>query len=298
MITAAVSRSSPLRIDLHAHSTASDGTTPPADLVALAAAAGLDVLALTDHDTTGGWSAAAGALPTGLTLVQGAEISCRDADADAGGVRTGVHLLAYLFDPSEPVFRAARNWLREGRVTRGRRMVERLRADGHDVRWERVQEIAAGTVGRPHIARALVELGLVDSVGAAFSHDWIGAGGRYYAGKDELDLPEAIGMVLAAGGVPVLAHPRSAKARRHLSDARIAELAGCGLRGLEVDHADHPPGVRKHLRALATDVGLFATGSSDFHGANKTLLLGGETTDPAAYEALVAAASGVTPVAA
>jgi predicted metal-dependent phosphoesterase TrpH len=295
-VITAVSRSSPLRIDLHTHSTASDGTTTPADLLGLAAAAAVDVLALTDHDTTGGWSAAAAALPNGLTLVRGAEISCRDLDA--GGARIGVHLLAYLFDPTEPVFKAARERLRDGRVTRGRRMVERLRADGHDVTWARVQEIAAGTVGRPHVARALVEIGLVDSIGAAFAPDWIGVGGRYYAGKDELDLPVAIGMVLAAGGVPVLAHPRSAQARRHLSDARIAELAGDGLRGLEVDHADHPPDVRAHLRAMAADLRLVATGSSDFHGANKTQRLGDETTDPAAYEALVAAASGVTPVAA
>lgn len=255
----------------------------------------MDVLAITDHDTTAGWVAAVAELPAGLTLVRGAEISCRYDDTT--GLRTGVHLLAYLFDPAEPAFRAARAGLRDGRVTRGRRMVERLRADGHDVHWQRVQEIAGGTVGRPHVARALMEVGAVGSIAEAFSADWIAPGGRYYAGKPELELREALGLVRDAGGVPVLAHPRTARARRHLPPQVIAELVGAGLRGLEVDHPDHGPAARAELRALAAGAGLFVTGSSDFHGANKPQLqLAAETTDPAAYEALTAAASGLPPV--
>lgn len=255
----------------------------------------MDVLAVTDHDTTAGWDEALAWLPAGLTLVRGAEISCRYDDPT--GQRTGVHLLAYLFDPAEPAFRAARARLRDGRVTRGERIVERLREGGHDVRWERVREIAGGTVGRPHVARALMEVGAVGSIAEAFSQDWIAPGGRYYAGKPELDLLEAIGLVRAAGGVPVLAHPRTARARRHLPDEVIRELSVAGLGGLEVDHPDQGPAARAELRRLAVDVGVFGTGSSDFHGANKPRLrLAAETTDPAAYEALTAAASGLLPV--
>lgn len=255
----------------------------------------MDVLAITDHDTTAGWDEAVSRLPAGLTLVRGAEISCRYDDST--GKRAGVHLLAYLFDPVEPAFRAARARLRDGRVTRGERMVARLREGGHDVQWERVREIAGGTVGRPHVARALMELGAVGSVAEAFTPDWIAPGGRYYAGKPELDLREAVGLVRAAGGVPVLAHPRTARARRHLPDEVIRELAAVGLCGLEVDHPDHDPAARGELRLLAADAGLFGTGSSDFHGANKPRLrLAAETTDPAAYQALTAAASGLPPV--
>lgn len=263
----------------------------------MAVEAGLDVLALTDHDTTAGWEEALSALLPGLTLVLGAEISCQYADAS--GTRTGVHLLAYLFDPAEPAFAAARAALRESRIRRGRGMVDRLRADGYDVRWERVLEIAAGTVGRPHVARALMEIGVVPSIAAAFTPEWIGPGGRYYVPKDELQVLDAIALVTGAGGVPVLAHPRTARARRHLSDEVIGELAAAGLRGLEVDHPDHGPDARSQLRALAAGLDLVATGSSDFHGANKPRLrLGAESTEPAAYDALTAAASGRSPVAA
>ncbi len=255
----------------------------------------MDVLAITDHDTTAGWAVAVAELPAGLTLVRGAEISCRYDDAT--GKRIGVHLLAYLFDPAEPGFRAARAALRDGRRRRGQRMVERLRADGHDIRWPRVQEIAGGTVGRPHVARALMEVGAVGSIAEAFSPDWIAPGGRYHAAKPELQLRDAIGLVAGAGGVPVLAHPRTDRARRHLPAEVITELAGLGLRGLEVDHPDHGPAARAELRSVAADAGLFVTGSSDFHGANKPeLRLAAETTDPAAYEELAAAASGLLPV--
>lgn len=229
--------------------------------------------------------------------MRGAEISCRYVDE--GGSRIGVHLLAYLFDPVEPAFRAARARLREGRRTRGKQMVEHLRAGGYDVSWERVREIGGGTVGRPHVARALMEIGAVASVAEAFTPEWIAPGGRFYAGKDELDLPAAIDLVLGAGGVPVLAHPRTARARRHLPDEAVEAMAAAGLRGLEVDHPDHGAAARMQLRALAARLDLVVTGSSDFHGANKpTLRLGAETTDRAAYDALTAAASGCLPAAA
>jgi hypothetical protein len=274
------------RIDLHTHSTASDGTTPPDVLVREAAAAGVHVLALTDHDTTGGWSAAEQALPDGLTLVRGAEISC---------VHDGIslHLLAYLFDPDEPRFRAARVELRDSRTKRAERMAQLLEAAGTGVTWARVREIAGGTVGRPHVAQALIEQGHVTTVSQAFTPEWIGTSGRYWVDKTELDVLDAVGMVAAAGGVSVFAHPRATRRGRTVSDEVIVAMAEAGLGGLEVDHVDHDDPAREQLRVLAGDLDLLVTGSSDFHGTAKTVQLGARTTDEQQYERLVAAATGL-----
>ena len=280
-----------LRIDLHTHSTASDGTMSPADVVREAAAVGLDVLALTDHDTTGGWAAAIEALPPGLTFVCGAELSCRIG-------RTSIHLLGYLFDPAEPTFAAERERVRESRLHRGRRIVDLLAADGYPVTWDEVLGYAAGgTVGRPHIARALMKHGLVSTMDAAFTPEWLATRGRYWAPKEETDAAAAIRLVRGAGGVSVFAHPLATKRGRVVSDDDIAALAAAGLTGLEVDHVDHDASQRAHLRRLAADLSLQVTGSSDFHGESKAVRLGDETTTPEVYEALVAAASGATPVA-
>jgi predicted metal-dependent phosphoesterase TrpH len=272
-------------IDLHTHSTASDGTTDPADLVREARAQGLDVLALTDHDTTQGWAAAADALPPGLTLVRGAEISC---------VRDGIslHLLAYLFDPDDAALSATLAEMRSSRVGRAERMARLLEDAGTGVTWARVQELAGGTVGRPHVAQALVEQGHVASVGEAFSSAWIGADGPYYVAKMELDVLDALRLVLAAGGVPVFAHPRANKRGRIVSDEVIADMAAAGLVGLEVDHVDHGEQERAHLRGLAGELGLVTTGSSDFHGTNKPVRLAENTSSEQAYERIVAAATG------
>jgi predicted metal-dependent phosphoesterase TrpH len=201
-------------IDLHTHSTASDGTTPPDVLVQEARAAGLDVLALTDHDTTGGWAAAASALPAGLTLVRGAEISC---------VREGIslHLLAYLFDPDDAALTATLQELRDSRVGRAERMARLLEADGTGVTWDRVQELAGGTVGRPHVAQALIEQGHVGSIEQAFTPEWIGTDGRYYVAKMELDVLAAVRLVVDAGGVAVFAHPAASKRGRTVGDEVI-----------------------------------------------------------------------------
>ncbi len=274
------------RIDLHTHSTASDGTTAPQDLVREAREAGLDVVALTDHDTTGGWAAAEAALPPGLALVRGAEISCVSGTVS-------LHLLAYLFDPAEPAFAAARRELRDSRATRAERMARMLEADGTGVTWERVQQIAGGTVGRPHVAQALVEQGHLATVSDAFTPEWIGTAGRYWVGKAELDVLDAVRMVAAAGGASVFAHPRATVRGRTVDDSVIADMAAAGLGGLEVDHVDHAPQERQHLRGLAAELDLLTTGSSDFHGTAKTVRLGACTTDEAAYERLVASASGV-----
>ncbi|MFJ4676228.1 PHP domain-containing protein [Kitasatospora sp. NPDC088783] len=280
-----------MRIDLHAHSNASDGTDSPAELVANAVAAGLDVVALTDHDTVAGYGAAAAAVAgTGLVLVPGAELSCQ-----VDGI--SMHLLAYLFDPAEPAFAAERELVRTDRFRRGRAIVERCRELGAPISWEQVERIAGeGSVGRPHIASALVEAGVVASVSDAFTPEWLANGGRADVRKHETDPVAAVRLVRAAGGVPVFAHPGAVKRGRTVSDAVIAGLAAAGLGGLEVDHVDHNKPTRARLRALAAELGLFTTGSSDYHGTRKTVRLGEHTTDPAAYEELLAQATGAAPV--
>jgi predicted metal-dependent phosphoesterase TrpH len=266
-----------LTIDLHTHSSASDGTTPPDVLVREAADAGVDVIALTDHDTTDGWERAAAALPAGLRLVRGAEIS-----AHSGGI--SLHLLGYLFDPTEPALAAQLEVIRDSRVSRAERMVELLVADDVPVSWEQVRGLADGTVGRPHIAQALVQSGVVASIPDAFTPDWIGSRGRYWASKHELDVLDAIRLVRGAGGVTVFAHPGASARGRTVSDGVIREMAAAGLDGLEVDHVDHTPDTRAHLRALAEELDLLTTGSSDYHGANKQVRLADNTTAPGVLE--------------
>ncbi|MGW5576614.1 PHP domain-containing protein [Micromonospora chokoriensis] len=285
------SRTGAPRIDLHTHSTASDGTLTPVELVRAAGTAGLDVLAITDHDTTAGWAAAVDALPPGLRLIRGAELSCRWSGTEPA---VPLHLLAYLFDPdhSELVAELAR--VRAAREDRGERIVALLRADGIDVSWSEILAGAdGGTVGRPHIAQALIRAGLVGSTREAFGSDWLGE--RYRLPKDDIDVFQAVRLVRSAGGVPVFAHPRATRRGRVVPDELITELAAAGLAGLEADHEDHSPAERAHVRALAADLGLLVTGSSDFHGTHKTVQLGAFTTGVEAYERIVA--EGVTEVA-
>ncbi|MFC4500022.1 MULTISPECIES: PHP domain-containing protein [Streptomyces] len=279
-----------MRIDLHCHSTASDGTDTPAELVRNAAAAGLDVVALTDHDTTRGYAEATAALPEGLTLVTGAELSCR-----VDGV--SLHMLAYLFDPEEPALLAERELVRDDRVPRARGMVERLQGMGVPITWEQVARIAAGgSVGRPHVATALVELGVVPTVNDAFTQNWLADGGRAHVEKHETDPFEAIRLVKGAGGVTVFAHPAAGKRGRTVPESTIAELAAAGLDGIEVDHMDHDDETRARLRGLAADLGLLVTGSSDYHGSRKTCVLGEYTTDPEVYGEITRRATGAFPV--
>ncbi|MGI5260064.1 PHP domain-containing protein [Streptomyces angustmyceticus] len=279
-----------MRIDLHTHSTASDGTDTPAELVRGAAAAGLDVVALTDHDTVGGHAEARAALPAGLTLVTGAELSCR-----LDGV--SLHMLAYLFDPEEPDFARERELVRDDRVPRARGMVAKLRELGVPVTWEQVARIAGdGAVGRPHIATALVDLGVIGSVSDAFTSEWLANDGRAYVEKHELDPFDAIRLIKAAGGVTVFAHPLAVKRGSCVPESAIAELAAAGLDGIEVDHMDHDAPTRARLRGLAADLGLLASGSSDYHGSRKTCRLGEYTTDPEVYGEIVRRATGAFPV--
>jgi 3',5'-nucleoside bisphosphate phosphatase len=279
-----------VRIDLHTHSTASDGTDTPAELVRNAREAGLDVVALTDHDTVSGHEAALRALPSGLTLVTGAELSCR-----LGGI--SLHMLAYLFDPAEPELARERELVRDDRVPRAQGMVHKLRELGVPVTWERVAEIAGeGAVGRPHIATAMVEAGVVATVSDAFTQDWLAGDGRAYVSKHELDPFDALRLIKGAGGVAVFAHPLAAKRGECVPESAIADLAAAGLDGVEADHMDHEPAIRARLHGLAADLGLLATGSSDYHGSRKDCRLGELTTDPEVYAEIAARGSGAVPV--
>lgn len=279
-----------MRIDLHAHSDRSDGTDPPADVMRNAREAGLDVVALTDHDTVAGHAAASAALPEGLTLVPGAEISCLSQ-----GVT--VHLLGYLFDPAHAELGAELERVRTDRERRACVMVERLNALGAGVTYERVLEIAGGgSVGRPHVARAMVEAGVVADVPGAFTSEWIANDGRAYVEKYALDPLRAVRLVGDAGGVAVFAHPGAEKRGRVVGDEVVEAMAGEGLFALEVDHPDHDGPTRERLRSLAASLGLRVTGSSDDHGALTGRRLGCETTAPEVWEALRDRATGTAPV--
>ena len=278
-------------IDLHAHSTASDGTDTPAELMQAAAAAGVEVVAITDHDNTMGWAPALAARPPGLTVIRGAEFS---TSVPLGERRVSVHLLGYLFDPEHRSIVEEQARLRAERLQRGLAIVRKMVAAGVPITADRVLEIADGApVGRPHIGRALVEAGVVESVDQAFAMHLSGRG-PYYVPKADTDLPMAIGMIAAAGGVSVIAHPRGRGERRVLSAEYIAELARLGLGGLEVDHPDHDAAARTELRSIADELGLLTTGSSDYHGTNKVLRLGQESTDPATLTRIIGASNGIT----
>jgi predicted metal-dependent phosphoesterase TrpH len=280
-----------VRIDLHTHSTASDGTDSPAQLVATAAEAGLDVVALTDHDTTAGWQAATDALQPGLTLIPGAELSC--VSVDTHGRRVSVHLLAYLFDPDAPAIVAEQRRLRSERRSRVRMMAARMAADGLPVDADEVLGLLDpdAPAGRPHLAQALVRAGVVGSVDEAFA-GYLGSGRGYYLPRTDTAVEAAIRMIADAGGVTVLAHPFAHSRGPTVTAEVIAELAALGLTGIEVDHPNHDERSRAQLRALAERTGLLQTGSSDYHGTNKTIAIGQETTAPEVLAALVERAEG------
>jgi predicted metal-dependent phosphoesterase TrpH len=277
-----------VRADLHSHSTASDGTDAPAEVMRRARAAGLDAIALTDHDTVAGHDAARAALPPGLTLVPGMELSCR-LDGHS------VHLLGYLFDPADPELSAETAKIRESRLHRAEAMAARLAELGAPVTWEQVRAIAGdGVVGRPHLARAMVEAGVIESPEQAFGPDWIGTGGRAYVPRYALDPARAIALIRAAGGVTVLAHPRARGWA--VPDEVIADLAAAGLAGIEVWHPDQDLDQRMLLQALARRLDLVASGGSDDHGEFTGHRLGSDTIAPDAYERLLSQATGAVPV--
>lgn len=250
-----------MRIDLHVHSDASDGTDSPAEVIRRAAAADppVDVIALTDHDTTAGWDEARAAAAGTLTMIGGMELSCL---LDGGSV----HLLAYLFDPGDEALARETSLIRDDRVHRARQMVAKLNDLGAPVSWERVAAIAGDSVvGRPRIARAMAEAGVIADPADAFTREWIDDGGRAYVERYALPADRAVRLVRAAGGVPVLAHPRSPG--YEVSDSQIAGLAAVGLAGVEINHPDHDSSERIALTALARTLSLVSTGGSDDHGS-------------------------------
>lgn len=274
-----------VRIDLHTHSTESDGTQPPEGVVAAAAEAGLDVVALTDHDTTGGWGrAAVAAAQSRIALVRGIEISC-----SVGGI--SVHLLGYLPDPTSEPLTTELDRARDSRVTRVRRVVQLLAPDT-GLTWEQVRAQAApgATLGRPHIADALVAAGVVADRGEAFA-TYLATDGRYHVSHYAPHPVRAVELVRAAGGVPVMAHPLAHRRGRVVDESVIREMAGAGLAGIEVDHRDHDDAARARAGELARELGLFATGSSDYHGAGKHNRLGENTTAPQVLDAIAAQAT-------
>jgi predicted metal-dependent phosphoesterase TrpH len=276
-----------VRIDLHTHSSASDGTDTPGDLVREAAAAGLDIVALTDHDAMSGWGEAQQAADeAGITLVPGLEISTRFH-------HRGVHLLGYLPDPTHPPLVSELDRILEGRTARTPAIVAALREHGIDISEDDVRRESGGSVaaGRPHVADALVRLGVVTDRTEAFA-TLLSPGQPGYVNRYASALEEMIPLVAAAGGVTVVAHPWGRGSRSVLDAEALAGLKDLGLAGIEVDHQDHSAADRVELRALARDLDLVVTGSSDHHGLGKVDHdLGVNTTDPEQYERLLSLAS-------
>lgn len=275
------------RIDLHTHSWCSDGTESPSAVVGEAARAGVDVVALTDHDVVSGWvEADLAGREHGVVVVPGMEISC-------SWQGTSVHLLAYLPDPRDTALRAELEASRASRVTRIRAMIDLLADDGYPVSWEQVQATSTGgaTLGRPHIADVLVANGAFGSREQAFA-DVLAGSSRYYVSHYAPDPVRATELVVAAGGAAVMAHPFASTRGRVVPDEVIGQMSEAGMAGLEVDHRDHGPAERGHALALARRLALAPTGSSDYHGHGKPNLLGENTTDPRSLERLLEGADG------
>ncbi|WP_100344854.1 PHP domain-containing protein [Compostimonas suwonensis] len=277
-------------IDLHTHSSVSDGTETPTELMRSAAAAGLGTVAITDHDSTSGWAdASADVALTGVTFVPGMELSTRH------GWRS-VHLLAYLFDPTDAALTGEMARIRDARLTRAENIVNRIAVD-YALTWDDVlaQTTDGATVGRPHIADALVARGYVPDRSAAFEsilHPRNGYFEPHYAPGPL----EAVRLVRGAGGVPVIAHPATRGRDGVVPTDYLAKLVDAGLFGLEVDHRENTPDGKERLLELAAQFGLRVTGSSDYHGAGKPNRLGENTTAPEVLEAIIAEGRGSAPV--
>jgi predicted metal-dependent phosphoesterase TrpH len=261
-------------IDLHTHSTHSDGTQAPAELVAAAIDAGLGTVAITDHDSTAGWGEAlAAAEGSVITVIPGIELSTQLEYAS-------VHVLGYLVDPKDPDLVAEMARIRSERFDRAEEMVGRIGKD-YDLSWADVlaHTAAGATIGRPHIADALVSKGIVSDRTAAFTTILNWRGGYYRPHKAPLPV-EGVELIAGAGGVPVIAHPGARGPSSLFDDRRIAELVAAGLAGLELDHRDNAPERLPRWRGWAAEHDLIVTGSSDYHGDGKPNRLGEHTTAP------------------
>lgn len=277
-------------IDLHTHSSVSDGTETPGRLIRAAAIAGLGTVALTDHDSTAGWAEATRvARSSGITLIPGMEFSTRVQ-------HSSVHLLAYLFDPTNAAIVAETARIRQARLIRAEQMVQRIGAD-YALTWDDVlaQTTPDATVGRPHIADALVARGHALTRSEAFAGILHWTAGYYQPHYAPTPM-QAVRLVRAAGGVPVLAHPATRGVSDVVSEPRLAELVEAGLFGLELDHRENKPDARARLAELAKKYHLVVTGSSDYHGSGKPNRLGENTTAPESLEAIIEQATGTEPV--
>ena len=255
-------------IDLHTHTTCSDGTDRPRDLVNKAIVQGLEVLGISDHDTTSGWEEATQALRGSLKLALGAEISCLTTDG------ISVHMLGMLFDPNHQEMQTVLEETRDGRLPRMRKMIEKMRAEGMDISIEDVEKAmpVGATMGRPHLADALVAKKIVKSRDEAFI-DLLHNDSRFYVSHAAPTPVEAIALIRRAGGVAVIAHPFASHRGQILKPDDFADLVAAGLNGIEVDHRDQNPDERAMLRVIAQELDLVVTGSSDYHGTGKMNLL-------------------------
>lgn len=249
------------RIDLHVHTTASDGTVSPAGVVELARQRGLSAIAVTDHDTASGYAEAAGAGPAlGVEVVPGIEISTK--------FRAAVHILGYYIDPESEHLKPVLDWMVQDRDERNRKIVAMMAADGLPASYEEMQRRFGEVIGRPHFAELLVEWGLARDVKDAFAR-YVDKGQKYYVGRQFLSIQRSIGIIRDAGGVPVLAHPFQYR----LDDEGLRELIelclDSGLQGMECRYSGYTPEQTAYLEALAEEYGLVKTGGSDFHGAVK-----------------------------
>ena len=251
-------------IDLHTHTNCSDGTDSPRELVNKAIVQGLDVLGISDHDTTSGWKEATESLRGSLKLVLGSEISCLTTDG------ISVHMLGLLFDPEYAEMQQVLEETRDGRLPRMRKMIEKMRAEGMDISMADVEQAmpAGATMGRPHLADALVAKKIVKSRDEAFV-DLLHNESRFYVSHAAPTPAEAIALIRRAGGVAVIAHPFASHRGQILKAEDFSELVAAGLNGIEVDHRDQNPEERAMLRSIAKELDLVVTGSSDYHGTGK-----------------------------
>ena len=268
-------------IDLHTHTTCSDGTDTPRELINKALSQGINVLAITDHDTTSGWNEARQALRGDLELVLGTEISCLTHDG------ISVHMLGLLFDETNVAMQVLLEETRDGRIPRMRKMVELMRAEGINISLEDVEAVKpiGATLGRPHLADALVRNGVIVSRDEAFQ-GLLNNESRFYVSHAAPTPVEAIRAIRAAGGVSVIAHAFASHRGKILVSEDFDELCDAGLNGIEVDHRDHSPAEREMLRAIAIEKNLVITGSSDYHGTGKMNSLAENWTSPEQWHRL------------
>jgi predicted metal-dependent phosphoesterase TrpH len=256
-------------IDFHVHSTFSDGSFTPEELIGEAVRLGLSAIALTDHDTTDGVPRfTAAAISTSVLAIPGVEIS---ADVKSGTM----HMLGYLIDPDHQTLIERLKWLREGRKVRNAEILEKLNKLGFRLTWEEVAAFAEeDVVGRPHFAQALLARDLVKDKNEAFDK-YLGKGKPAYAERRRMTPENSIRLICEAGGVPVLAHPFTLNLSIEALKKQIAELRDFGLGGIEVFYSEHTPQITSQYLNLAKEFGLVATGGSDFHGAmNPDIKLG------------------------